>query len=74
MNPLQVISILVNIAPVAIEIIKLAEDVIPGEGEGEQKLKLVRATLEKITGLPGNPLVKLINFLVSQLNDNGWKD
>ncbi len=74
MSPLQIISVLANVVPVAIEVIKLVESVIPGDGEGEKKLKLVRTTLEKITGLPGNPLVKLVNFLVATLNDTGWDE
>lgn len=47
MNFLQLMYTLTKLIPVLIEIIKSIEDAIPGQGQGEKKLMMVRVLLEQ---------------------------
>jgi hypothetical protein len=46
MKFLQMVKLIVSLLPLVIEVIRSVEEAIPGSGKGEQKLAMVRATLE----------------------------
>lgn len=50
MKYLQLVQLILQLFPLLIQTIKAVEDAIPGNGNGEQKLAMVRAVLESAYG------------------------
>jgi hypothetical protein len=46
MKFLQLVRIVISLMPVLIDAIKAAEEAIPGNGKGEQKLAMIRGIIE----------------------------
>lgn len=81
MKFLTILRLIVELLPVVIEMIKKVEELIPGQGEGEKKLNMVRQMLEAVFSSSGSigvafeelwvPLKKVIDTWVSLFNSNG---
>jgi hypothetical protein len=79
MNFIEVFKLIVSILPMLIEAIKTVEAAVPGQGNGEQKLAVVRSVLESSYEVAGNinfesvwdSIRKVVNALVSVFNKTG---
>ena len=79
MNFIEVLTIIKNLLPLLIEIIKAVEEALPGKGNGEQKLATVREILEAGDEFTGTStvgeiwplLAKVIGSIVSMFNKTG---
>lgn len=68
------ILLIMKLIPVLIELIKAVEQVIPGEGKGEQKLVMVRELLEatdKQIATAWPAIAQVIAVLVKTFNTTG---
>lgn len=78
-----ILTLINQIFPVLIGIIRQVEEAIPGSGAGEQKLAMVRGILETAWGTTSQaevgikeawPVIQaLVAGAVSALNVTGWK-
>lgn len=78
-----ILTLINQIFPLLIGMIRQAEEAIPGSGAGEQKLAMVRGVLETAWGVTGQaevsikevwPVIQsLVSGIVAALNVTGWK-
>jgi hypothetical protein len=59
MNLITLTRTVLALLPIVIEAIKLVEAAIPGEGQGEKKLAMVRVMLESTMSVSGNTVVEI---------------
>lgn len=81
MKFLQIARLIVSLLPIIIDAVRSTEDAIPGKGEGEQKLTIVRTSLEAayematdvdVTFMEIWPKIqKIIEILVRAFNATG---
>ncbi len=74
MKALEIVTIILNIVPALIGVIKAVEDAIPGDGKGEQKLSAVRQIMEVSyaqTATLWPTLQNVIGVLVATFNTVG---